>query len=141
DQGRGEQDDVRAALAYLEKQRPSAGIVLAGFSFGAGVGLRVGCEDARVRALIGVGLPANHNDLSYLAACPKPKLFVQGSQDQFGRRESVEAVVREAAEPKQLVFLEGADHFFTGHLPELRRAMRENFPLPAEKADSSLRSE
>ncbi|MDA2913879.1 alpha/beta hydrolase [Acidobacteriia bacterium AH_259_A11_L15] len=129
DQGCGEQDDVRAALAYLENQRPGAGIVLAGFSFGAGVGLRVGCGNAPVRALIGVGLPANNDDLSYLAACPKPKLFVQGSHDQFGGRESVEAVVQKAAAPKKLVFIEGADHFFNGHLPELRRAIQENFPL------------
>ncbi|MFQ5778499.1 MAG: alpha/beta hydrolase, partial [Terriglobia bacterium] len=79
DKGRGEADDVRAALAHLTGKIPSARIILAGFSFGAWVGLRVGCEDARVEALVGVGLPADNDDFSYLAACPKPKLFVQGT--------------------------------------------------------------
>lgn len=129
DQGRGEADDVRAALAYLEERLPRAGIVLAGFSFGAWVGLRVGCQDERVRALIGVGLPAETNEFSYLAACPKPKLFVQGTRDAYGSRAGVEAVVALAAAPKELVWVEGADHFFAGRLKELRQTIRDHFPV------------
>ena len=126
DKGRGEADDVRAALAWLEEKTPGAEVVLAGFSFGAWVGLRVGCEDRRVKALVGVGLPANDSDFSYLDSCAKPKLFVQGSRDQYGSRESVEAVLARAAEPKKLVWVEGADHFFTGHLEALRHAISQN---------------
>lgn len=128
DHGRGEGDDVRAALDWLAAERPGAGIVLAGFSFGAWVGLRVGCEDERVRALIGVGLPADSSDLSYLAGCAKPKLFVQGTRDQYGSRRSVERVVKAAAGPKELIWIEDADHFFTGHLVALRRAILDHFP-------------
>lgn len=129
DRGRGEADDVRAALAYLARKVPGARIILAGFSFGAWVGLRVGCEDARVEALVGVGLPADNNDLSYLAECPKPKLFVQGTRDQFGSRSSVKALAAQAAAPKELVWIEGADHFFSGHLDQLRRALCDHLPL------------
>lgn len=129
EQGRGEADDVRAALAYLEEKLPGAGIVLAGFSFGAWVGLRVGCADERVRALLGLGLPANNSDLSYLNACGKPKLFVQGTRDQYGSRPAVEAVLARAAAPKEAVWIEGADHFFSGHLKQLRQVIRERFPL------------
>lgn len=125
DQGRGEADDVRAVLDYLTERLPTAGLVLAGFSFGAWVGLHVGCEDPRVRALIGVGLPANDSDFSYLARCPKPKLFLQGTHDPFGAPGPVEALLAEAAPPKELVWIEGADHFFDGHLEELRRAIRD----------------
>ncbi|MGH9804839.1 MAG: alpha/beta hydrolase [Candidatus Acidiferrales bacterium] len=128
DHGRGEADDVRAALDWLAAERPGAGIVLAGFSFGAWVGLRVGCRDARVRALIGVGMPADSSDLGYLAGCAKPKLFVQGTRDQYGSRRSVERVVKAAAGPIELIWVEGADHFFTGHLVELRRAILDHFP-------------
>lgn len=128
DHGRGEADDVRAALAWLEEQTPRAQVVLAGFSFGAWVGLRVGCEDRRVKTLVGVGLPANDSDFSYLSACRKPKLFVQGARDQYGSRENVEAIVARAAEPKKLVWVAAADHFFTGHLEVLRRAIAENLP-------------
>ena len=128
DHGRGEADDVRAALGWLEEKTPGAEIVLAGFSFGAWVGLRVGCEDKRVKALVGVGMPTNNSDFSYLAACAKPKLFVQGSRDQYGSRESVEAIVARTADPKKLVWVADADHFFTGHLEQLRHAIAENLP-------------
>jgi len=128
DHGRGEADDVRAALDWLAAERPGAGIVLAGFSFGAWVGLRVGCGDRRVRALVGVGMPADSSDLGYLTGCAKPKLIVQGTRDQYGRRDSVERVVKAAAGPKELIWVEGADHFFTGHLVELRRAILDHFP-------------
>src|ERR1700687_1981751 len=50
----------------------------------AQIGMRVGCEDARVSELIGIGAPANNSDFSYLQDCAKPKLFVQGSQDPYG---------------------------------------------------------
>lgn len=130
DHGRGEADDVRAALNWLAAERPGAGVFLAGFSFGAWVGLRVGCEEKRVRALIGVGLPADSSDLGYLADCAKPKLFVQGTRDQYGARRSVERVVKAAAAPKELIWIEGADHFFAGHLVALRHAILDHFPAP-----------
>jgi len=57
DQGRGEQGDVQAALDFLAAQFPNVPLLLAGFSFGSFVGLRVGCRDARVSELIGMGIP------------------------------------------------------------------------------------
>src|SRR5262252_4568176 len=66
DRGRGELDDVRAALAFLASEFPRAALLLAGFSFGCWVGLRVGCEDPRVKRLIGIGAPVNNSDFGYL---------------------------------------------------------------------------
>lgn len=129
DQGRGEAEDVRAALSYLQGRLPGAEVVLAGFSFGAWVGLRVGCQEERVTALVGVGLPTNMSDFSYLTTCRKPKLFVQGTDDQFGAPGAVEEVVEQAAEPKELIWIQNADHFFAGHLQELRRAISEHLLL------------
>src|SRR5271156_198034 len=74
DKGRGEQEDVRTALDYLAREFPGRPVVLAGFSFGSYVGLRVGCGDARVVQMIGMGLPVNNVDMSYLKACAQPKL-------------------------------------------------------------------
>jgi len=119
DQGRGEQEDVRVALDYLAREYREKPILLAGFSFGSWVGLRVGCEDDRVSRLIALGFPANHLDASYLRPCAKPKLFLQGGSDPFGSRENLEALFAELPEPKRLVFIEGADHFFAGHLDEV----------------------
>jgi uncharacterized protein len=123
DRGRGEQDDVRAALAYLAKEFPGLPTLLAGFSFGSWVGLRVGCEDARVAELIGLGIPVNNVDMTYLRVCTKPKLFLQGGNDQFGSRENVEKLVATVPEPKRLVVIDGVDHFFAGQLNQVRSAI------------------
>src|SRR6202795_58430 len=84
DRGRGEQGDVRAALDFLDTEFSNVPLLLAGFSFGSWVGLRVGCEDQRVTHLIGLGIPLNNTDFSFLASCAKPKLFVHGSNDEHG---------------------------------------------------------
>lgn len=125
DKGGGEQDDVRAALNYLAREFPGRPILLGGFSFGAWVGLRVGCEDARVTKLIGLGIPVNDSDLSYLRTCAKPKLIIQGGNDQFGSRARVEALFAAIAEPKRLAIIDGVDHFFAGKLDEVGVAIGE----------------
>lgn len=117
DHGRGEQDDVRAALDWLDRtyDRP---ILFAGFSFGAAVGLKACCGDARVRGLIGLGLPVQaagrHYTYGFLPKCSVPKLLISGDHDPFGPREELTAIWEQASEPKRLVWIEGADHFFQG---------------------------
>src|ERR1700726_344921 len=123
DGGQGEREDVRAGLDYLGKEFPGLPILLGGFSFGAWVGLLVGCEDERVKSVMGLGIPVEDSDLSYLRGCGKPKLLVQGAKDPFGSRAKVEMLFNELAEPKKLVFVEHADHFFTGHLSEMAAAI------------------
>ncbi len=123
DQGRGERGDVQAALDFLAAQFPGIPLLLAGFSFGSAVGLAVGCRDARVQELIGLGIPVNKTDFSFLADCPKPKLFVHGANDQFGERNKVERFVASLPGETKLVVVEAADHFFAGHLDEFNAAI------------------
>ena len=125
--GVGEQDDVRAALDWLD-QEFRLPLIFAGFSFGAAVGLGPACEDVRVKAVIGLGIPVapiddRNYDFSFLSNCRKPKLFVSGARDQFGTRQALETLVNSLAEPRKLVVIEGADHFFEGRLKELREAI------------------
>ena len=132
DQGNGELDDVRTALDWLDAEYHLP-LLFAGFSFGAAIGLRAACADPRVRAVIGVGTPvvpvAEATEeprvyaLDFLQKCTKPKLFVSGARDQFGPRAQLEALVASIPEPKKLVLIEGADHFFEGRLRELREAI------------------
>lgn len=127
DQGRGESDDVRAALDWLKREL-NLPMIFAGFSFGAAVGLGVACGDDRVKALIGLGLPVSpvddrNYDFTFLQSCAKPKLFVSGSRDQFGPRAKLEELFGAVAEPKKFVFIESADHFFEGRLREMREAI------------------
>jgi uncharacterized protein len=123
DNGRGEQGDVQAALDFLAAQFPGIPLLVAGFSFGSLVGLRVGCRDARVIELIGLGIPVNSSDFSFLADCPKPKLFVHGSNDKFGVRKKVEETVAALSGENRLIVVEDADHFFAGHLDEFNTAI------------------
>jgi alpha/beta superfamily hydrolase len=132
DHGIGEVDDVRAAFDWLD-QELHLPLIFAGFSFGAAVGLKAACADSRVKAAISVGTPvvpvAADTELprtytfDFLHDCAKPKLFVSGARDQFGPRTKLEALVASLPEPKKLVVIEGADHFFEGRLRELREAI------------------
>ena len=121
DDGRGEVDDVRAGLDWLDRAY-GLPILFAGFSFGSNVGLRACCGDARVRGLVGLGLPvrAAGRDYTYgfLPACgAAPKLFISGDHDEFSPRGILESELVKAQEPKKIVWIEGADHFFAG-IPE-----------------------
>ena len=136
DHGIGEVDDVRTALDWVD-QEFHLPMIFAGFSFGAAVGLRVACPDARVVALIGLGLPVDAiddrvYDFEFLRDCMNPKLFVSGDRDQFGPRAKLQRFVEALPEPKKLMIVEGADHFFEGRLRELREAIetwiRESIP-------------
>jgi alpha/beta superfamily hydrolase len=125
--GRGEMDDVRTALDWLQQefQRP---MIFAGFSFGAAVGLPPACADARVQAVIGIGLPVTpidgrNYDFSFLESCAKAKLLVSGARDQFGPRAQLERLAKSLPEPGKLVIIDGADHFFEGRLRELRETI------------------
>jgi hypothetical protein len=127
DHGRGEVDDVRSALDWLDAEFRLP-LIFAGFSFGAAVGLAAACGDERVRAVVGLGLPMSAidertYDFSFLRTCLKPKLFISGVRDQYGPRPALESLVEGLPEPKQLLRIEGADHFFEGRLRELREAI------------------
>jgi hypothetical protein len=129
--GIGELEDVRTALDWLAHEF-ALPVIFAGFSFGAAVGLRAACADDRVSALIALGLPAvpvagrtedRVYDFDFLRPCTKPKLFVSGSRDPFAPAGTLENLVSTFADPKQLVRIDAADHFFEGRLREMRDAI------------------
>ena len=127
DEGRGEQDDVRAGLDYLSQEYPGQKITLCGFSFGARVGLEVGIHDPHVAYLISIGTPLDKYDFSFLSQCRKPLLLVHGEHDEFG---DVERLRKLAADLEKnttvrLVVIPGAGHFFEGGLDELKRAITD----------------
>jgi alpha/beta superfamily hydrolase len=126
DHGRGEVDDVRTALNWLDSQFHLP-IIFCGFSFGTVTGMRASCGDKRVAGIISLGTPVGVEGRAYkyefLQDCTQPKLFISGSRDQYGAEASVRQVVGSAPEPKELVIVEAADHFFEGHLAEMQSAI------------------
>lgn len=123
DEGRGEMDDVRFALDFLSNRYPGLPVVLGGFSFGAYVGLRVAAIDGRVQAMIGLGVPARMfapETLEALADCHKPKLIIQGTEDEQAPYELTARWFEQLPAPKSIVAVQGAYHFFQGHLEEVQ---------------------
>jgi uncharacterized protein len=127
DEGRGEVEDVRAALDYLTEQYPEKPLTLAGFSFGSRVGLEVGIADERVRNLISIGTPVDKYDFSFLKSCRKPILFVHGDRDEFGAADKVRALADSLPleAHARVCVIENADHFFEGRLDEMKRVITE----------------
>lgn len=126
DEGRGEMDDVRYALDFLSRRYPGLPVILAGFSFGSWVGLRVAASDDRVQAMIGLGVPARSFEGDTLQGCHKPKLIIQGTEDDLAPFKLTEKWFEQVPPPKSMVAIQGADHFFQGHLEEVQ-AIIANF--------------
>ena len=131
--GEAEVADVRAAIDWLENayKRP---LVVVGFSFGAAMALKACCSQGasgstgvNVSALALLGLPtqADGRNFQYpfLHDCMTPKLFLSGDHDPFAPAAQLAQVFDSAAEPKRLVLLPRADHFFTGQLEPMQHAL------------------
>ncbi|MBI1762501.1 MAG: alpha/beta fold hydrolase [Acidobacteria bacterium] len=128
DEGRGETEDARTALDYLLAQQPQAHeVLIAGFSFGSAVGLRLGCADTRVQRLIAIGAPARLHDLALLTSCAKPKLFIHGERDEIAPLAPLVELLEQvpASSPQQLVTIAGAGHFFDEQLPQLMQVIKD----------------
>src|SRR5665213_3465377 len=117
--GAAESGDVGAALEWLEKEYKLP-LVVAGFSFGAAMAVEACCETPaarNIKALVALGLPTHAEGRTYqypsLRHCGIPKLFLSGDSDQYASRPELRRVTEEASEPKNLVLIPGADHFFT----------------------------
>ncbi len=128
DQGEGELEDARAALAYLRGRYRELPFTLAGFSFGSRIALRLACAGdagAEARRAIAVGFPTIYRDSSYLENCRVFRIFVQSTQDQFGPMSEIEPLVKALAEPKRLIAIPAEDHFFAGALESLEEEIAE----------------
>lgn len=125
--GIGEIEDARAALRWLRERYPDLPYSLAGFSFGSRVILKLGCELGDARLLLAAGMPTRRETFPFLSHCAVPKFFISSTQDEFAPREEVERWFLDFAEPKKLVFIPAADHFFAGALDEFELAVTTAF--------------
>jgi uncharacterized protein len=119
DQGAGELEDARLLLEWLRSRYPALAYSAAGFSFGSRIALRLGCSRVGMRRIIAVGFPTKSGTFEYLKNCLTPKIFVQSTQDEHGPQPQLEAIYRDVADPKQIHWVEAADHFFRDGLDAL----------------------
>ncbi len=119
-----EAEDVRAVLELARDYAGDFSLVLAGYSFGAWMGLPVGGVDEKVDRLIGIGLALGLRDFTFPEeSARKPLLVIQGRQDEFAEPALVEAWVKNRPGPSQVRWIE-TGHFFHGKLDEVDQAIR-----------------
>ncbi len=121
--GAGEVEDARACLDWLRGRYPELPYTLAGFSFGSGVVLRLGCELITASRIVAAGFPTRMGAApGWLASCTVPRVFIQSTHDQYAPREEFQPFFDPLPEPKRLVWVEAQDHFFAGGLEEVEEA-------------------
>ncbi len=130
DGGVGETADAAAVAAWGACRWPGRLPIIAGFSFGAYVALRL-AQDLAAAHLITVAPAVGRFDFSALKAPDCPWLVVQGDADEVVASQGVIDWVAGLEPRPTLLVLPGVGHFFHGRLQELRDAIREAVPGPA----------
>jgi len=104
--------DTRAALHFLAEQNIGSRIYIAGYSFGALVGMRVGVESEMIAAFASISMPFGKYNLDFLALCKKPKLIVYTQNDFATTEEDTLRCFSKILPPKQLELIQDSDHFY-----------------------------
>ena len=124
DQGVGELSDAAAALDYLQSMNPNAkNCWVAGFSFGAWIGMQLLMRRPEIQGFISVAPPANMYDFSFLAPCPSSGLIINGAGDRVVPPADIENLSDKLKQQKGITIthqvIEGAGHFFDPGMDEM----------------------
>lgn len=125
DGGNGEMDDYRAALDAAVARFPDAPVWAVGYSFGAHKAMVAGAQDERVELLLGIAALVDTDDYSVVRTSDKPKLLIHGERDEMCLLKSIRRFYGELDEPRELVVIDMADHFFDGHTSEVADAVED----------------
>lgn len=124
DNGLGELSDAASALDWLQTQNPnSTRCWIAGFSFGAWIGMQVLMRRPEISGFISVAPPASLSDFTFLAPCPASGLIVHGDKDELVPKSAVDKLAQKLSSQKNISIeyrvVSGGDHFFQDSLDEV----------------------
>jgi alpha/beta superfamily hydrolase len=124
DHGIGELSDAAAALDWVQTHNPDAARCwVAGFSFGAWIGMQLLMRRPEIEGFISISPPADRYDFTFLAPCPSSGLIVQGDKDETVAEADVAKLAHKLANQRDITvdykLVKGANHFFTDKLPEM----------------------
>ena len=124
DSGIGELADAATALDWLQAHNPQASQTwVAGYQFGAYIGMQLLMRRPETDGFISVSAPANMYDFSFLAPCPASGLFLHGTADTIVPPAEVERVVAKLRTQKGIVIdydlIEGASHFWENNMADV----------------------
>lgn len=122
DEGVGEQEDVKKAVAYLG-ELGAGSVDLAGYSFGAWVNARVLGSLKKVGRMIMVSPPVDFMDFSFLEYAPRLRLVIAGDQDDIGPAHKIKALIPHWNPECDFQIIPGADHFYGGKADVLERVI------------------
>ena len=130
DHGIGELSDAASALDWLQSFNPDAKQCwLAGYSFGAWIGMQLLMRRPEINGFISVSPPANLHDFSFLAPCPSSGLIVHGDEDKIVDTDSVGKMVERLQAQKGIEItyknINGANHFYNDHMEELDKTVND----------------
>lgn len=130
DSGVGELSDAAAALDWLQSMNPnSTGSWVAGFSFGAWIGMQLLMRRPEIKGFISVAPPANQYDFSFLAPCPSSGLIVQADADDLVTPISIHKLVEKLKTQKGITIhhdiVKHANHFFETELNALMQSVNK----------------
>ena len=153
DNGVGELTDAATALDWLQIQNPtSTQYVIAGFSFGAWIGMQLIMRRPEITSFLSISPPVNKYDFTFLSPCPIPGLVVQGNQDSIVSEEEVASLVERLSKQRQshisYQVIDTADHFFREKLHLLEEIIDDhlknnllNPSQPISKKHSKMQSQ
>ena len=146
DHGTGELSDAASALDWAQSINPEArSCWIAGFSFGAWIGMQLLMRRPEISGFISVAPPANLYDFTFLAPCPASGLVILGDKDEVAPPDSVEKLVQKLTNQRDITIeyrpIKGANHFFNEHLEELNERLDDYLDrvLPAPKVKAAAR--
>lgn len=144
DNGVGELTDAATALDWMQLQNPSASsYLIAGFSFGAWVGMQLIMRRPEINSFIAVSPPVNKHDFSFLSPCPIPGIFVQGNRDSIVPEDEVMSMYERLSKQRksQIAYqvINGADHFYRERLHLLEEVLNNH--LRGEQTPTSTEVE
>jgi hypothetical protein len=128
DHGQGELADAASALDWAQSINPEArNCWIAGFSFGAWIGMQLLMRRPEIRGFISIAPPANMYDFTFLAPCPASGIIVQGTGDTVVTPNSVQKLVDKLRTQKHITIhhdeIPRANHFFENELDDLMKSV------------------
>lgn len=127
-EGENELADAAAALDWVLSRCPSTqGVWIAGFSFGAWIGMQLLMRRPELVRFVSISPPANMYDFTFLAPCPTNGLVIQGGQDDIVLESAVAELVDKIRIQRGLQIdykvILGANHFFAGRMDEFTETL------------------
>ena len=144
DRGEGELADAASALDWLQTYNQNARACwIAGYSFGAWIGMQLLMRRPEIAGFISIAPPANLYDFTFLAPCPASGLVVHGDQDEAVPQPAVAKLVEKLAHQRDIEIdyrvVPGANHSFAEHMEALDEAVEDYLgtALAAEQAKAA----